>query len=510
MQANFFKPNQTIPDVEISNINQINLVWYCEKKMMSLLMEEEITQEKYEELYLFAQVFNVQWYVFREIWCDLTDTEFFYEVFKTKEIALKQALLQQTGLRTHSEFIFKTPGRIEIPLLKEDTDKLHNKIKRLMKNDKGFLELEDLILISQQNANNKLKHPEKYFITDKSYSETEQDYGVGKFITSWSREHAECLECEKDLMLLTTAIKKIRFLLEFNTGPIQTWEDKIHPHLLTAKVHLYGMKLLEEPNCRLNQEEIQKKLDNGLLQIVSYEAPRDIQRDSKKIERLIQNGANINARDDFANTTVLEKATSRKYESLFLKLLELGADVNIPTNDYLKTILNNALSSHLSEKTILLIIEKSNLEILNSPDELGYTALHHAINGKASLSVIKQLLLSGLAITSKDHQYGKTPLIFAVEKGELDMVKCLLQPECINLPNHKGETPLMVALRSCSPEKAKPIIQALILAGSDLEIFKEDEPRKLLENAKTLYGPEVAMILDKLKNQQQTSQMVFN
>ena len=110
---------------------------------------------------------------------------------------------------------------------------------------------------------------------------------------------------------------------------------------------------------------------------------------------------------------------------------------------------------------------------VNAPNDLGYTALHLAIQ-EGHTDIARLLIEKGADLNVK-HSNGWTALHFAVQKGHKEIVVLLLSSGAykadkndINARNCIGETALHVAARLGREEIGDEIINLLIARGADV------------------------------------------
>ena len=102
-------------------------------------------------------------------------------------------------------------------------------------------------------------------------------------------------------------------------------------------------------------------------------------------------------------------------------------------------------------------------------DDSGITPLWNAAGPSPSKAAIRLLLEAGADPNAKDAQFGWTPLIRAVDAGNLDAVELLLAAGASASPHADGWTLLMDAAERGSVS----IAQALIGAGVDVNAVCE-------------------------------------
>ena len=106
---------------------------------------------------------------------------------------------------------------------------------------------------------------------------------------------------------------------------------------------------------------------------------------------------------------------------------------------------------------------------LTSRSSGGRVGLHYAA-GFGHISTVSILLDKCLQVDPRD-EYGNTPLHYAAEMGMVEVVSLLVKKnrECVNRPNARGATPLLVACRGGHLETAK------VLYHHGANMFHEDK-----------------------------------
>jgi len=156
------------------------------------------------------------------------------------------------------------------------------------------------------------------------------------------------------------------------------------------------------------------------------------QNDVIMIRRLLQQGANAQARDGRGRTALLSAVDGNQVESAKL-LIEAGADVNA--------------QDHQSDSPLLLAGARGYLEIL-------------------------KLTLGANPDFTIYNRYGGTALIPACERGHVEVVKELIQTDVdINHVNRLGWTALLEAIiLSDGGPRHQEIVRLLIMAGADVNV----------------------------------------
>ncbi len=169
--------------------------------------------------------------------------------------------------------------------------------------------------------------------------------------------------------------------------------------------------LLKKAGAKDDQNKVNQKVKTTKL----IQAVRD--NDIERVSTLIANGADVNAKDFYGRTALMEgtlidvpvlEGTKEGYIDIVKFLLEHDADVNIK-------------------------------------DGYGQTALHHA---KQDSNIAKLLLECGADVNAKDDS-GETALISALHYGSIDTVYVLLEHisemKDINAKTEEGYTALLLA-----------------------------------------------------------------
>jgi ankyrin repeat protein len=119
--------------------------------------------------------------------------------------------------------------------------------------------------------------------------------------------------------------------------------------------------------------------------------------------------------------------------------------------------------AHGHESIVKLLLDNRKVDF-NKSNINGWTSLHHAINNDNA--EIVNLLLENEELT-KEHAnqqdvLGKTPLIFAILKGNTQVITQFLNSEKIdvNIPDHNGRTPLHHAIDTGNVEIVKRLLES--------------------------------------------------
>jgi len=154
-----------------------------------------------------------------------------------------------------------------------------------------------------------------------------------------------------------------------------------------------------------------------------------------EVERLINSGADVNARDEHMQTPLIVAAAYEAYPGTLRLLLERGANVNAKDANG-ETALFRALrmlgdQAHKDAFVRILLTNKADVNIRNN---VGQTPLFFAIDNSFEFSDIKILLEHGANVNEVGDEYFKdTPLMQAVRRGKKALVELLLNTEGINV-----------------------------------------------------------------------------
>jgi len=191
-----------------------------------------------------------------------------------------------------------------------------------------------------------------------------------------------------------------------------------------------------------------------------------IEKDTVKIERLLQSGVDINTQHPQTGTTVLMIASSYDYyDGMVEFLIKNGANVNLKDKEG-KTALLWAASNSLPNAEILV----ANGADVNEAADDGMTPFLQASfgvsSGKVPIEMCELLRENGAninAFLTKKSVVGWTALHYAVINGDVDLVEYLIKYGAnVNKATGEGSTPLYLA----KLENNEAIIKVLKNAGA--------------------------------------------
>ena len=186
-------------------------------------------------------------------------------------------------------------------------------------------------------------------------------------------------------------------------------------------------------------------------------------------ELVINKGIPIDSIDPTYEQTPLMYACRRGHLTTVVKLLDLGASVNIRSARETTAFLEAYLQNHEARSEIVkLLLDREDFDV-NTPyiSELDRTALMIAARSGDEEVVTLLLQRPDIDINHQD-QEGCTALSLAIMDQQFTVVELLLDHPMvnINLPNKVGSSPLIIAARSGDAD----IVDLLMKKGADISI----------------------------------------
>ena len=187
-------------------------------------------------------------------------------------------------------------------------------------------------------------------------------------------------------------------------------------------------------------------------------------------------------------TTVLFVASQSGYFFTTSKLLDNGADPNLPMKDDDSTPLMVASENDHGD-VVELLLEKNIL--INTQNKYGITPIYIAsYNGHSS--VISTLLTNGADPNLPDED-GWTPLMAASQNGHSDVVELLLEKNVlINAQNKHGITAISIATK----KGHSSVVSTLLTNGADPNLPEEDGWTPLMAASQNGHGDVVELLLE--------------
>ncbi len=206
------------------------------------------------------------------------------------------------------------------------------------------------------------------------------------------------------------------------------------------------------------------------------------------VKRFLENGVNPSSTNSI-DETALQLAAFGGHQMVVQLLLDWDYPKMELKGRHGRATLASAADSG-QEAVVKLLLERDDLDVNATVDDLKRTALHLAArNGYAA--VVKLLLARGdVDVNSKDHR-GNTPLALAVNNGHVKVVKLLLERNDVeaNTKDYYDETLLANAAKNGQEEVVK-----LLLERDDLDVNAtiDDDQRTALQLA-AMYGHEAVV-----------------
>ena len=209
------------------------------------------------------------------------------------------------------------------------------------------------------------------------------------------------------------------------------------------------------------------------------EAVRSLQMPS--IDKLASNGADISTRNNRGDTPLHIAVSSERYD-LVSKLLSLGASIHA-RNTNNRTPLR--ISMNVTPRMVSILL---NSDRVNFSDDLGNSALHIALQERASSDIITTLINQGSRINAVDNN-GQTPLRLAVDMNLLNQAKILADA---------GADPFISAVDNKSPAdiafaKGEDCIKA-IFSGRAINV-RDNSANTILHHAARYGTPRIIELL---------------
>lgn len=260
----------------------------------------------------------------------------------------------------------------------------------------------------------------------------------------------------------------VKLLLEYGADVYFVGENKQNALDIARKKGFSKIEqLLLNTRVKYNIEQVKQTSQIRLLQAVS-------RGQLQQVRALLDQGADINVKESKSGQTPLISASFKQRIKLVQLLLDKGADVHARdingetalmaaaekgNTSIVKMLLEKGADANTKNKKdqtpLLKIAEKENLDMIslllengadiNARNKWGETVLIIILE-KQKLAAAKLLVDKGADIRVKDNFYGRTPLIWASNLGDIELVKLLLEKGAqVNAEDKKYKTALVHA-----------------------------------------------------------------
>ena len=186
---------------------------------------------------------------------------------------------------------------------------------------------------------------------------------------------------------------------------------------------------------------------------------RLLEKFSKIVKLLIDNGADVNAKTENGNTALMYACENSNSVEVVKFLIDNGADVNLKNNGGMTALMS---ASDVSHELIELLI-KSGARV-NEVDDNGKSALMYAIISSSDIEVVKFLIDNGANVNLKSND-GETALMNAYIRGNKELVELLINSGAdanliSNLKDNYGRAKLMEASEIGNKEAVELLIKS--------------------------------------------------
>ncbi len=201
----------------------------------------------------------------------------------------------------------------------------------------------------------------------------------------------------------------------------------------------------------------------------------------KVMEYYMENGADINAKNQYGNTMLHEMFDSYYFDgeivenmhfSILNKLISLGADVNVQNNKGVTPLMLACSTEEVILESVKVLIKAG--ANVNAVTQKGVSPLHCAIIADNNVEITKLLIEHGANINQRsDDDFHEYPLIIEMNYEDYDLFDLLLEAGAdVNVRKTRdGQTPLMIAVKE---REDHYFFDKLIEYGADIHICDND------------------------------------
>jgi ankyrin repeat protein len=180
--------------------------------------------------------------------------------------------------------------------------------------------------------------------------------------------------------------------------------------------------------------------------------------DSAAVQAFLEQGADVNARDQWERTA-LHYAAEKGHKEVVELLLEHGADVNARDQGGRTALQHSAEKGY--EEVVELLLEHG--ADVNAKEYWDWTPLYSAAD-EGHKDIVELLITEGANVNARDGDR-RTPLYYAAEKGHKEVVELLLDHGAdVNAKDTQNRTALHIAAR----QGHKKIVGLLLAHGADV------------------------------------------
>jgi ankyrin repeat protein len=233
----------------------------------------------------------------------------------------------------------------------------------------------------------------------------------------------------------------------------------------------------KETNFITSSERQPQRLSDALASLMAAASAGDVE----SVRALVENGADVNAKDLFSNTALIYAAAGG-HLGLVRWLIEHGAQVNAKNQIGMTASQRAKIQGH-SHIFILLKKYGAEDEVQGSAHDagagVGPTSLLQAARD-GDLREVRNCLASGADVNAKNGE-GWTALMIATLKGYKEIVRALLEQDRaqVNASNHHGLTALRFAVSMGDGET----VRILLEAGAEVNAPDHDGRTPLMQAA---------------------------
>jgi ankyrin repeat protein len=257
----------------------------------------------------------------------------------------------------------------------------------------------------------------------------------------------------------------IKYLINNNANINSTNEDGVSALMFASGYNSYEVvKTLIDESTQVNKRDLSGR--NSIYYAATYNP------DSKIINLLVENGADVNSKNKKGLTPLMRASAFNNYEVVKV-LIEHGADINSKTESGFTPILYAAKYSN--DPKVIDILVENGAEIKGGLFSDIPNPLYQSAKYNNNPEITKKLIELG---ADPNDDYDNSPLIEAAENNNAEVVKVILKAGVdVNYQNSHGNT----ALHRASLQAEDPrIIELLLEYGADGTIENEAD-RKAIE-----------------------------